>query len=71
MDDKLSEKILELINRAREPMETKELEEALKSESRSKILYRLTDLRGQGKVKGKHLGAGKGTWVWWSVEAFK
>lgn len=68
MDDKLAQKILEVLTNAAEPLETREVEERIKSETRAKILYRLNDLRGQGKIKGKQVGSGKGTWIWW-IEA--
>lgn len=71
MENNISEKILEIINSSNEPLETKEIENKLKNVSRSKILYRLNDLRGEGKIKGKSIGAGKGNWIWWKVDAFK
>ncbi len=68
MDDKLAQKILEVLAGASEPLETREVELAIKNETRAKILYRLNDLRGQGKIKGKQVGSGKGTWIWWITE---
>lgn len=70
MEDEISKRILKLINSSKEPLETKEIERNLKGVSRTKILYRLNDLRGQGLIKGKSIGAGKGNWIWWRSDAF-
>jgi DNA-binding Lrp family transcriptional regulator len=71
MENEITKKILQIISKSHEPLETKEVEKELKGVSRSKILYRLNDLRGEGKIKGKHLGPGKGVWIWWRVGALK
>jgi len=63
-EDVLYKKILNLIVKAEEPLETKEIEQMLRS-TRTMILYRLYNLRGEGKIKGKQVGSGKGTWIWW------
>lgn len=65
MQNELREKILGVINYATEPLETKEIEEKLKGFSRAMILYRLHNLRGEGLIKGKKVGPGKGVWIWW------
>lgn len=67
--DKLAKKILGVIERSDAPLETKEIEQKVK-ETRTKVLYRLNLLRGEGKVKGKFVGPGKGVWIWWSIKAF-
>lgn len=72
--DKTSTKILQLLQGAAEPLETKEIEiqlagmplKDLKGITRIKVLYRLNLLRGDGAIKGKPVGSGKGTWIWWS-----
>jgi len=69
--DKISEDILRIINKADQPLETKEIETILKNITRIKILYRLNNLRGEGLIKGKPVGSGKGTWIWWSKKPFK
>jgi len=69
-EDPISKRILKFLEPAREPLETKEIEELLKDISRTKVLYRLNLLRGDGLVKGKPVGSGKGTWIWWVPEAF-
>jgi repressor of nif and glnA expression len=69
--DRLSKKILDLLAKASEPLETKEIELELKKETRVKILYRLNFLRGEGLLKGKAVGSGKGSWIWWRKEVFK
>ena len=68
--DRTSRKILQLLERAEEPLETKEIETLLaetplKDVTRIKVLYRLNLLRGDGAIKGKPVGSGKGTWIWW------
>ncbi len=66
--DKVSNKILEILREVDEPLETKEVEKFLKKETRTKILYRLNNLRGDGLIKGKVVGSGKGTWIWWVIK---
>ena len=66
--DKISEKILKILNGSRDPLETKEIEIILKDYTRTKILYRLNNLRGDGLIKGKAVGSGKGTWIWWIIK---
>lgn len=66
--DNISNKILSILNKSEEPLETKEIEIILKNVTRIKILYRLNNLRGDGLVKGKVIGSGKGTWVWWKIK---
>jgi GTP-sensing pleiotropic transcriptional regulator CodY len=63
--DKPSENIIELLDKSEEPLETKEIEDSMKKITRSKLFYRLTNLRGEGIIKGKIVGSGKGTWIWW------
>jgi repressor of nif and glnA expression len=69
--DRLSKKILVLLAKATEPLETKEIELELKKETRVKILYRLNFLRGEGLLKGKAVGSGKGSWIWWRKGVFE
>ena len=64
-EDALYKKILNLILKVDEPLETREIELALPKSTRIMILYRLNNLRGDAKIKGKQVGSGKGTWVWW------
>jgi hypothetical protein len=63
--DIISQKILEMISKAEEPLETVEIIDALKNSTRIKVLYRLYNLRGENLLKGKQVGSGKGTWIWW------
>lgn len=75
MRDILAEKTLELIGKSVEPLETKEvqslLEEAkIKGITRTKLFYRLMNLRGEGLIKGKFVGPGKGVWIWWADKLF-
>lgn len=69
--DTISLKIVELLQNSSEPLETKEIQTALKNSTRVKILYRLNLLRGDGVIKGKPVGSGKGAWIWWSSQNFK
>lgn len=72
--EKLSEVALKVINEAKEPLETKEVEEKVKEivpdVTRTKLFYRLSNLRGEGLIKGKFLGPGKGVWIWWKKRSF-
>jgi hypothetical protein len=74
MGDRISKIALGIINKASEPLETKEVEElarnVLKDVTRAKLFYRLTMLRADGKIKGKFVGPGKGVWIWWRKDAF-
>ena len=63
--DRTSTQLLNLLRTATEPLETKEMEVLLKNVTRIKVLYRLNILRGDGLIKGKPVGSGKGTWIWW------
>jgi repressor of nif and glnA expression len=73
--DKLTEVTLKIINETDEPVETKEIEEMVKKSvedvTRAKLFYRLNNLRGEGLIKGKFVGPGKGVWIWWRKDAFK
>lgn len=69
--DRISSSILTILATASEPLETKEIELLLKKVTRIKVLYRLNVLRGDGKIKGKPVGSGKGTWIWWNDGVFK
>ena len=74
MIDPISEAILDIIKKAGEPLETKEIQEKLENSipnvTRTKVFYRLTNLRGEGIIKGKFVGPGKGVWIWWVKEIF-
>ncbi len=64
--DELSKKIVQIIEISEEPLETKEIENRTEKASRVMIINRLKDLRGDGKIRGKRVGAGtKGVWIWW------
>lgn len=70
-EDELANSVLSIINLSEEPLETKEIEEKLKKITRAKIFYRLTNLRGNGLIKGKFVGSGKGVWIWWKINLYK
>jgi hypothetical protein len=67
--DKAAEAIFKIMQQAGEPLETKEVEARVativKDVSRSKMIYRLQNLRADGKIRGKFVGPGKGVWIWW------
>lgn len=73
--DELTQATLKIINHTNEPLETKEISEMvskqIKNVTRTKLIYRLNNLRGEGLIKGKFVGPGKGVWIWWRKEAFK
>lgn len=75
MDDNISKTALKVINNADSPLETKEVEEKVRSSvkdvTRTKLFYRLNNLRAEGQIKGKFVGPGKGVWIWWKVGVFK
>jgi repressor of nif and glnA expression len=75
MDDEISKTALKVITNADEPLETKEVEERVnkivKDSTRTKLFYRLNNLRAEGQIKGKFVGPGKGVWIWWKKEIFK
>jgi len=67
--DKITKVIENVVSMSKEPLETKEVFEktlhSLNDVTRSKVMYRLNDLRGQGEIFGKSVGSGKGVWIWW------
>ena len=65
MADELAEKVFAIVSKSKVPLETKEIEAQLDKETRTKIFLRLNELRGEGKIKGKRVVSGKGTWIWW------
>jgi len=74
MDDEISKAALKVLTNAGEPLETKEIEEKVskivKDTTRTKLFYRLNNLRAEGQIKGKFIGPGKGVWIWWKKGAF-
>jgi len=71
MQNEISKRILKVLELADEPLETMEIVERLKGVSRTIILNRLHQLRGEGLIRGKRVGGGKGVWIWWHINAFK
>ena len=74
MNDLITKKALETIEKAQEILETKEILEELQISlnkiTRTKLFSRLNNLRGEGLIKGKFVGPGKGVWIWWKKGAF-
>lgn len=74
MKDEILDLTLKIIRSSKEPLETKEIEALLKKQrkdvTRTKVFYRLNNLRGEGAIKGKFIGPGKGVWIWWKTDAF-
>ncbi len=69
--DKITQHILDILAQAKEPLETREIEQSLAHVTRIKILYRLNLLRGNAEIKGKPVGSGKGAWIWWKAGVFE
>lgn len=74
MDDLITKRALETIEKAGCVLETKEILEELQiflnKTTRTKLFSRLNNLRGEGLIKGKFVGPGKGVWIWWKKDAF-
>ncbi len=72
--DIITKNALKVIENAEDVLETKEIEEkisrSVKSITRTKLFARLNILRGEGLIKGKFVGPGKGVWIWWEKDAF-
>ncbi len=67
--DEMQEAIYDLVKTANEPLETEEVIRHIhsnveKGASRNKVMYRLNNLRAEGKISGKMLGSGKGVLGW-------
>ncbi|MEX0932733.1 MAG: hypothetical protein WDZ77_01390 [Candidatus Pacearchaeota archaeon] len=73
MDD-IEKLALKVIREANEVLETKEIQNkieiSISNITRTKLFARLNNLRGEGSIKGKFIGSGKGVWIWWASEAF-
>ena len=73
--DELEQETLKIINDSDEPLETKEIMELVSKKiedvTRTKLINRLNNLRGEGLIKAKFIGPGKGVWIWWRVTYFK
>lgn len=74
MQDLISKKALDIVENANEVLETKaileEIQISLNKVTRTKLFSRLNNLRGDGLIKGKFVGPGKGVWIWWKKDAF-
>lgn len=78
LQDKLTEAILKIVQKSFEPLETEEIVRLLQEikrpdiafteATRTKVMYRLNNLRADGQIAGKMLGAGKSVWVWWNKQ---
>ena len=72
MEDRITKAITAVLDSSAKPLETKEVhslvQKKIGSITRTMLFYRLNVLRGDGKVKGKFVGPGKGVWIWWSVK---
>jgi hypothetical protein len=79
LKDKLSDAILNIVQNNNEPLETEEIvsrvhethlpgrpDVTFKNATRTKVMYRLNNLRADGLISGKMLGSGRGVWVWWN-----
>lgn len=71
--DPIKKLVLSVINSSAIPLETTEVVEKVlehKKTTRTIILARLRDLRGDGAIFGKNVGSGKGVWIWWNKSLF-
>jgi len=73
-EEELSRIIGEVVNAAREPLETTEVHVKVAEAAaglvkggvtRDLLMYRLFNLRGEGVIHGKKVGPAKGVWIWW------
>ncbi|MEM4311542.1 MAG: hypothetical protein QXX95_04065 [Nitrososphaerales archaeon] len=75
MKEESSKIVLKVINAAEGPLETKEVEERVnkpvKNVKRTKLFYRLNNLRAEGLIKARFVDPRKGVWIWWKKNAFK
>ncbi len=72
----MADAILTIVQNNHEPLETEEIisrlhevsgrDMILKNATRTRVMYRLNNLRADGLIAGKMLGAGKGVWIWWN-----
>jgi hypothetical protein len=73
-EDDITKQALKITEESNEVLETKEIEEkvaiSIKDVTRTKLFARLNNLRGEGLIKGKFVGPGKGVWIWWKKDAF-
>jgi uncharacterized small protein (DUF1192 family) len=73
-EDIITKKTLRIIEEAGDVLETKEIEEkivlSIKDITRTKLFARLNNLRGEGLIRGKFVGPGKGVWIWWKKDVF-
>lgn len=71
MQDLITKTALKIIDESNEVLETKEIQEkisvSIKDITRTKLFSRLNNLRGEGLIKGKFVGPGKGVWIWWKL----
>lgn len=68
-NDKLAAMIEDLVVKSEAPLETLEIDKAIQARdpkvTKARIFYRLQLLRGAQRIKGKSIGSGMGTWIWW------
>ena len=66
-DDELAADIERFVLKAEGPVSTSEVLVAFPSAKRSKVVYRLQELRAQGRIKGRMMVGGRyGNWVFWA-----
>ena len=68
---KIDDKLISIINSSNIPLETKEIKDQVPELSHAQVLRLLTTIWGDGVIKGKQVGSGKGVWVWWRLNAFE
>lgn len=72
--DVIEKTVRDIVQSAEEVLETKEILElvqvSLPDVTRTKVFSRLNNLRGDGVIRGKCMGSGKGVWIWWPSDLF-
>ena len=64
--DALAKEIERFVTDADSPVGTKEVEAAFPKAKRSVVVYRLQKLREEGRIKGRMMPGGRGSWVFWA-----
>ena len=64
-DDELAADIERFVIKAEGPVGTSEIEAAFPDAKRSKVLYRLQELRAQRRIRGRMVAGGRGSWIWY------
>jgi hypothetical protein len=71
LKDRLTHDILQIIESSNVPLQTEEIVKQLQKNkpavTRTKVIYRLQNLRAENLVGSRILDVGKGVWIWWNM----